>query len=348
MARGVMRDPARLARPTGPSTDEIAPVWVLDDPRDALSDRALAVADRLGVPHLRVPLAWSWRAPFLRAGARGSLRGIAGAGSGPPWPFCAPSGPALAIAAGPLQEPVALWLRSTFGTRVVHCSMPPGGWRARRFDLLVVPRHDRPPPAANVLPTLGVPHRLSPLVMSQARTAWAARLAHLPRPVLAVLVGGGPAGDLSPAVAFHLARRATELASRYGGSVVATTTKSTGELATQALAAGLGSGMHLLYRWGEPGDNPYEGMLALADAVVVTGSSAAMVCEACASEAPVLIASNGDGAALRRLHTGLYRAGQARPLGDTLAPWPRSPLDEAGRVATEIRARMSIGPHAVD
>jgi mitochondrial fission protein ELM1 len=106
--------------------------------------------------------------------------------------------------------------------------------------------------------------------------------------------------------------------------------------------------MHLLYRWGEPGENPYAGMLGLADVIVTTGDSASMISEACGGEAPVFIASLNDGPARRRLHTSLYRAGQARPLGDSFSPWPRTPLDEAGRVAVEIRARMSVGPQAVD
>ena len=341
------REPANLRRSAVPSTDEIAPVWVLDDPRDGLSDRAIAVAERLGVPHLRVPLAWSWRAPFLRVGTRGSLRGMAGGAA--PWPFSAPRGPALAIAAGGVSEPVALWLRSTFGTRVVHCSLPPGERRMKQFDLLVVPRHERPPALPNLVPVLGVPHRLSPLALSQARVAWAGRLAHLPRPLIALLAGGGPGrAELRPIAANRLARQMAQLATRYGGSVLATTTPTTGRTATEALASGLAPSMHLLYRWGEPGENPYAGMLALADAIVVTGPSATMICQACATEAPVFIAADGETAALRRLHAGLYAAGQARPLADSVAPWGRVPLDEAGRVATEIRARMSIGPQAVD
>jgi mitochondrial fission protein ELM1 len=106
--------------------------------------------------------------------------------------------------------------------------------------------------------------------------------------------------------------------------------------------------MHLLYRWGEPGENPYSGMIGLADAIVVSGDSISMISEACGAEAPVFIASLGDSPRRRRLHATLYRAGQARPLADTLSPWPRAALDEAGRVAGEIRARMSVGPQGVD
>jgi mitochondrial fission protein ELM1 len=338
-----MREPDDLRRPAGPATDDVAPIWVLDDPADGASAQAIAVAERLGVPHLRVPLSWGWKAPFAGLVRGGSLRGLQSTG----WPFSAPHGPALALSGSARSQAVALWLRANFGTRIVHFSLP--RQRASQFDLLVVPRHKRPPTRPNVLSVLGEPTRLSPLSLSQARVAWAGRLSHLPRPLVTLLIGGGRFGaELQPSAAYGLARRVARMAASAGGAVLATTSRRTGEQATAALAEGLAPSMHLLYRWGEPGENPYAGMLALADAIVATGDSPTMISEACGTEAPVFLASQTDSASLRRLHTLLYRAGQARPLGDSFSPWPRTPLDEAGRVATEIRARMSVGPQAVD
>ena len=338
-----MREPADLSRPVGPPIDDVAPIWVLDDPSDDASAQAIAVAERLGVPHLRVPLSWNWRAPFAGWVTGRSLGGL----HSPGWPFSAPRGPALALSGSGRSQAVALWLRSNFGTRIVHFAQP--HWRARQFDLLVLPRHQNPPARANVVSVLGEPNRLSPLLLSQARVAWAGRLSHLPRPLIALLAGGGRLGaDMQPSLAYGLARRVARMAASLGGAVISSTSPRTGEDATAALAEGLAPCMHLLYRWGEPGDNPYAAMLALADATVVTGDSATMISEACGAEAPVFIAAGAESLGHRRLHVSLYRAGQARPLGDSFSPWPRTPLDEAGRVAMEIRARMSVGPRSVD
>ena len=338
-----MRDPGMLRTQAGRTTDDIAPVWVLDDPLDDASDQAIGIAERLGVPHLRVPLAWSWRARVAGLSRRGSLGGLLAPG----WPFSAPRGPALAISASPRSQAVALWLRERFGTRVVHCGWP--RWQGGRFDLLVAPRHLHASGAANVLPVLGVPHRLSPLALSQAKVSWAGRLSHLPRPLITLLAGGGGhGGEMRPAAAHSLARQVARMAITGGGSVLASNTRRTGTEATDALATGLGPCMHVLYRCGEPGENPYAAMIALADVLVVTGDSLTMVSEACGGDAPVFIASQGDSPRQRRLHETLYRAGQARPLGGGVSPWQREPLDEAGRVATEIRSRMSMGPQAVD
>lgn len=338
-----MRDPASLPRNLMTSTDEIAPVWVLDDAAEHGAAQAIGVAERLGVPHLRVPLSWSWRAWLTLLSPGGSLRGLMSSG----WPFSAPRGPAVAISAGPRSEAVALWLRQHFGTRIVHCGAPV--WRARQFDLLIVPEHISRSKASNVLPVLGIPHRISPLVISQARLAWSGRLSHLPRPLITVIAGGDSGGgELRPSAANSLARRVARLASSAGGSALVTTSGQTGNDASDALAAGLAPCMHLLHRWGEPGDNPYLGMLALADAVIVTGDSDSLISEACASPAPVYIASLGDSRRSLKLHDALYRAKQARPLGRTIESWSRTPLDEAGRAAAEIRARMAIGPYAAD
>ena len=338
-----MREPEDLSRPVGPPIDDVAPIWVLDDRADPASSQAIAVAERLGVPHLRVPLSWSWRAPFAGLITGRSLSGLHSSG----WPFSAPRGPALALSGSPRSQAVALWLRNNFGTRTVHFGRI--RWRAKQFDLLVLPKHQPAPTRSNLLTVLGEPHRMSPLVLSQARVAWAGRLSHLPRPLITLLVGGGRLGaEMQPSLAYSLARRVARMAAALNGAVVSSTSPRTGEEATAALAEGLAPCMHLLYRWGEPGDNPYAAMLSLADATVVTGDSATMISEACGAEAPVFIAAHAESPANRRLHASLYRAGQARPLGDSFSPWPRTPLDEAGRVAMEIRSRMSVGPRGVD
>jgi mitochondrial fission protein ELM1 len=125
--------------------------------------------------------------------------------------------------------------------------------------------------------------------------------------------------------------------------VLATTSRRTGTEASDALAAGLSSCLNLVYRWGEPGENPYLGYLATADAIVVTADSVSMISEACATGAPVFIAlPELAGPRHRRLIATLSRAGQVRLLHNNIRPWERPPLDEAGRVAEEILRRFPI------
>jgi hypothetical protein len=303
------------------------PVWVLADPRAGTAAQALGIAERLGVPFRVVPLAWSRlaRLPLpwpsragLAAGSRAAL------GSEP--------GPRLVLAAGRRSAPAALWLGRR-GARTVQCMRPPFG--AARFDVLVVGEHDSPAPADNLLPILGAVHRISPARLVAARQEWAS-LATLPSPRIAVLLGGRVRGHgLDAGWAAALMRRAADSA----GSMLVTTSRRTGEPAGAAVAAALGGTPHRLYRWGEPGLNPYAGFLAWADVIVVTGDSVSMLSEALATAVPVFVADPGSGPRHRRLQASLYAAGQARPIEAFPAPFGRSPLDEAGRVAAQLTAR---------
>jgi mitochondrial fission protein ELM1 len=353
-----MNETARQTRPSqaDPTSPPQARVWVLDDPRAGTAAQAIGIAERLGVPFRRIPLAWNWMATMAGLVPRGSLIGLSAPtrrlmAEGGAEAALLDRGPALVISSGRRSAAVALWLKANTGARIVHCVAPgvlsPGlGGLLRQdlFDLLVIPTHDRPPLAPNVFPVLGVPHRLSPLMLRQANAAWSERLSHLPHPRV-VLLAGGPVGgsDIPPALAHALGRRVGRLAAARNGAVLASTSRRTGAEATEALAAGLAPALNLLYRWGEPGDNPYSGYLATADAVVVTADSVSMISEACATRAPVYVAlPELAGPRQRRLLAALLDAGQVRRLGDDVSPWPRPALDEAGRVAEEIRHRFPL------
>ncbi len=311
------------------SCDHTPPIWVLADPRAGTAAQALGIAERLGQPFRTVPLAWGplaripWPLPTLLGlapAARAALR-----------PPC----PRLVLSAGRRSAPVALWLGRR-GARTVHCMRP--GFGAGAFDLLVLGRHDRPAAAPNVLPILGATHRVSPARLAAAREEWAAMPGALPGPRVALLVGGPVRAEgMDPATAAAIGQRAAAL----GGSVMATTSRRTGEAATAALREALHPVPHQLFAWGDAGPNPYDGMLAWADAVVVTGDSVSMLSEALMAPGPVLIADPGGlGPRHRSLHASLVAAGQARMLGDAAAPFTRAPLDETARVAAEIARRF--------
>ena len=319
-------------------------IWVLDDPRTGTAAQAIGIAERLDQPFRRMPIVWGWAAHLAGLAPGGSLAGLRN-----PQVFevSAEQAPRLVISAGRRSAPVALWLRSRYGARIVHCMQPglSGLFRRELFDLLVIPAHDRPAPAPNVMPVLGATHRVSSSVLTQAEMAWRERLGHLPHPRVALVVGG-PVRQvgMDPQVAHGLGRDVAHLTIGLRGAVMATTSRRTGTEASDALAMGLGPSLHVLYRWGEPGENPYMGFLATADAIVVTADSVSMISEACATQAPVFVAlPELAGPRHRAMVESLVQAGQVRPFVHSLAPWPRVPLDESGRVAAEIRRRFDLG-----
>lgn len=307
---------------------EAEQIWVLADPRAGTAAQAIGIAERLDRPFRTIPLEWS---PFARLPLRwATLAGLGGAARQrivPPWPT-------VVISAGRRSAPVALWLARQ-GVRTVHCMDP--GFGRDRFGLLVIGRHDSPPEAPNILPILGATHCMSPARLAAARQEWGT-FGALPGPRVALMLGGPPRGEgMDPAVAAAIARQVAGFA----GSVLVTGSRRTGRPAEAAVAEALAGLPRHLHRWGDGAPNPYAGLLAWADMVVVTGDSVSMLSEALATGVPVFIADPGGlGARHHRLHETLYAAGQARPLAEAPTPFARAPFDETGRVAFEIVERF--------
>jgi|SRR5579884_3133867 len=336
-----MADASTRIEPGFAETLGIPEIWVLEDPDPDIANPALGIAERLCLPFRRIPLVRNWRAALARFVPIGLGSGLLSGAMFPQSMFEEPlRPPQLVIGAGPRAGVAAVWLKRRFGAHVALFHRP--GLGAQHPDLLVAGWHDRPQAGPNVIGILGEPHRLSPLILQTAAYVWRPRFAYLPRPLIALLVGGAQFGlEMPPALAHGLAAHVAGLARRYGGSVLAATSRSTGAEATEALAAGLGSVMHVLHRWGDPTDSPYEAFIALADAIVVTADARRALSEACASSAPVFVAlPELAGLRQRRFVASFFAAGHARPLQHSLRPWQRAPLDETLRVALEIRSRF--------
>ena len=80
------------------------------------------------------------------------------------------------------------------------------------------------------------------------------------------------------------------------------------------------------------------GLLALADAIVVSGDSVSMCSEACATPAPVYIYAPDDITTPkhRRLHQELYKLGLARPFLGRFDNWAHKPLNSSVEIASAI------------
>jgi hypothetical protein len=207
------------------------------------------------------------------------------------------------------------------------------------FDLVIPPRHDRLE-GANVFPILGSPHRVTRERLERDYARFAAQLDALPRPRVAVLIGGrSKAHDLGAVRATAMAREIAAAVSQAGGSVMATFSRRTPKEAQAILAARLAELPGMV--WNGEGENPYFAFLAGSDYILVTEDSTNMAAEAAATGKPVLV-MRMDGASrkLAAFHEELRSIGAARPFEGVLQDWTYQALDETGRAADEILARM--------
>ncbi len=258
-------------------------VWALASYRSGENTQILALARALGLPYEVKRL--RYRAIDFVPGLLRlpSLAGIDRAASSP----LAPPWPDLLISAGMRNEPVCRWIKQQSPhTRLVHLGRTWAGHE--HFDLIVTTPQYRLPRRDNILHNTTTLHYLDETRLAEAARAWQPRLAHLPPPYTAVLIGGdsGPY-TFGPRAARRLAADLEQLRAARGGSLLVSTSARTPSGAIDTLAALLRPPLHL-YRWraGDE-DNPYLAFLALAREIVVTSDSVAMLSEACATGKPV-------------------------------------------------------------
>ena len=234
-----------------------------------------------------------------------TLAGVDLAASSPleaPWPD-------LVICSGRGAESVAFWLkRQNPQLRIVFVGTP---WSApSRFDLVITTPQYRLPQAPNILHNLLPVHDVTPQRLAEEAARWEAKLAHLPRPFTAVLVGGasGPY-RFTPGSARRLGREASALAKADGGALLVTTSARTGAAATEALQSAI-TAPAFFYRWQAGAqDNPFHAVLGLASRIVVTADSISMLAEAVSTRKPVLLFDIEEGAHAMRADIDSQRIG---------------------------------------
>jgi len=201
----------------------------------------------------------------------------------PPWPD-------LVIAASRRSAPVAKWIRRQSGgrTRLVHLFHTQAPLAA--YDLVITLPQYRLPQRSNVLHLSSALNRIPASELSTAATRWRTEFEALPRPHIALIVGGTSSSYILDAdTAARLGREAAVMARSAGGSLLISTTPRTPDAAAEALFAAIDVPAYR-YRWRrDDPDNPYFAFLALADQFIVTVDSASVPVEACATGKPVAL-----------------------------------------------------------
>jgi mitochondrial fission protein ELM1 len=310
---------------------EIAAPWVISQDMAGLRSQALGLAEAAGFSaKLRV---LQPHAPWKWIGAKfwpNPLSAVAEAVKAP-LPF-------LAIGCGGMAGAVLAALRRP-STAVVQIQNP--RMDIGRFDLIVANHHDELT-GPNVFVTRTALHRVTPARLAAEADLWRDRLAPFRRPLVAVLLGGNNGRfRLDRAAGAKLATDLAAMARRDKVSVLVTPSRRTDPAVTDLIRTALAPVGGWV--WDMEGDNPYFGMLALADLIVVTQDSVSMISEAVASTAPVMIAPlPGSWRRQALFMKPLLDAGRIRPFEGRFSTWPVQPLNDTPEAAAEMQRRLGL------
>ena len=311
--------------------------WVVTDGKAGMESQCVGLAEALGlapvVKRVRLRSPWRQLTPYVRIGGHAQFASDS-APLLPPWPD-------LLIATGRHSVAASLLVRNLSGGRTKTVQLQNPVIAASRFDLVVVPRHDQMS-GANIVSTRGALHRITPAVLQDGAERLAPRIAGLKPPYIGVLIGGSNAAyRLGPLEMAPLARQLAARARDMSASLLITPSRRTDVEALRVLKAELAQVPHFF--WDGQGDNPYFGILGLADYLVVTCDSVNMVSEAASTGKPVYVVDlPGGSEKFARFHRAMRDDGITRPFTGKLESYSYIPLDDMALVTARVKALFGV------
>ena len=200
-----------------------------------------------------------------------------------PWPD-------LVITVGRRLTLVALWIREQSGHRTKIALVGKPSCATDPFSLIIVGGEVQIPPGPKVHRTALPLLRVDEAEVARAADEWRERLADLPRPLIGILIGG-PTNPFAftRGVEDRLVELARQVAKEQGGTPYVTTSPRTPARTVRALREKLPAEARFFeWRRGAP-DNPYRGLLGLADGFIVTGDSISMLVEVAKLHKPLAV-----------------------------------------------------------
>ena len=313
-----------------------ARILVLSSGKAGHEANSVGVAEALGAPYaLRVVAPRAFFASLAPYGPLDPKDRAGRAGS-----ILASPLPHIVIASGRVTVPYIRAIKRVAGDNVFTVFLQDPRYSRASMDLIWAPEHDGLA-GRNVIATLTSPHPFSAAKLAAARAESDPRIAALPSPRVAIVLGG-PSGAHDFA-AEDLARLTAAAAAIVGAgySVMATPSRRTPPELMNAVREGLGEAPAFV--WDGAGANPYVQMLAHADAILVTGDSVNMVGEATATGAPVHIfePSGGGGGKIARYVDALEKVGAVRRFAGRIERFSYEPIDSSLTIAREIARRFA-------
>ncbi|MDI2111788.1 mitochondrial fission ELM1 family protein [Commensalibacter nepenthis] len=265
--------------------------------------------------------------------------------SAPYWPF-----PLKGVEAFNISEsPVVISVGSVGG--VINAAIRQSGRAAihiqnprispDKFDLVIVNPHDQLS-GKNVIVSRTALHHISSQILSENKGKWTSFFRQDTSPLVAVLIGGNNGRfTLGKSEAEIIAYQLVDLIKTENVHIALTPSRRTGKEAIavfKQILIPLGA-----YIWDGEGENPYLGLLACADFILVTIDSVSMISEAVATSAPVMILSlPGKSKRISLFIHSMQQENRVKLFRNRLESWSVSPLDDAEDVVFKVKNILGL------
>jgi len=317
----------------------MAIAWGITDGSAGMAAQVRALAQALGVElelkrvRVRKPFVWLPNACFANPLTGCLLGALVQSGSDSiQGPY-----PDMVISCGRRAAIVAMGLRARAkDTRFIHIQDPQVA--ASYFDVVVAMAHDRIE-GPNVLKTRFALHAITPEILAKARGEFTRQFQVFPKPHIAVLLGGSTNKyRFTDAAMSEVIAELQGMLARSEGSLLITPSRRTGAANVARLKAAF-AGNPRVYIYDGQGENPYMGLLACANYIVVSNDSVNMMSEAHATAKPLyLLPLLGHSASKpARFADALLAEGTARLAGEELESWSYETGDEMAQLAEKLK-----------
>lgn len=314
-------------------------LWIVTEGMAGTENQCRGIAEALQLEPVikKMQLAQPWKtlSPYLGMECAASFTDAKALREGPV--------PDIILGSGRKAIAAMRWLKKTApkGHTPLLVQVQDPRFARAEFDAIIAAQHD-PASGGNVFHTQGTPNRITDAMLATAAAKWNETLGHLPHPRVAVVIGGNSrAYTLEGARTHQLVKLIKPLLDQ-GASLMMTISRRTPPESRAVLAKNFGNRPDVFF-WDGTGDNPYMGMLALADYIMVTADSTAMLSDAGSTGKPVYILPlNGGHYRIEKFHAYLLEKGIARWfIGKLDAPWQYPAMRDAEAAAQYIRGLLT-------
>ena len=211
------------------------------------------------------------------------------------------------------------------------------------FDMLIVPQHDRVR-GDNVICTKAALNRISQSHIASTANSVPQQWQAAASPRVAVMIGGDNRRyKVTQSMATHVSRQLAAFTVTNNANLLLVPSRRCPDNVLRYLQTALPQDHCMIATDDQP--NPYPGVLAMADAVIVTSDSVNMASEAASTGKPVLIAYwRAETGRIAKFHQTMQNNNHTAPLTQILPARSFVPLDESTMIRQQVSLRILRDP----